>query len=332
MKSLYIIFICVACLTSCSSGSPDIVRIKGLTMGTSYHVQWLGDVNEKAVIQQRIEAILESVNQQMSTYRSDSELSIFNQSQPPYTQIISAEFASVIGQSLQIYQFTQGYFDISIGPLVNLWGFGPDNHPTKQPSMEVIEQVRDEIGLEAVTLNGFALSKNAVRYLDLSAIAKGFAVDQLADYLKGLGYANYLVEIGGEIRASGSKGVGLPWKIAIEAPDINERRVQKILTLSDVAVATSGDYRNFYEVDGKMYSHTIDPFTGSPVQHTLASVTILSSSCAEADALATAMLAMGHVRAKAFAEKHNLRAYLVMRDGDVFTEYLSPAFDGWLNP
>lgn len=319
-------------MVSCSSDTATVVRAKGYTMGTSYTIQWLGDPTQLNNIQTQIDVLLESVNQQMSTYRTDSELSQFNQAKPPYTQSISAEFARVIGQSIEINHLTDGYFDISIGPLVNLWGFGPDKRPSKQPNKALIDTVLGGVGLEAVSLNGVELSKTAQRYLDLSAIAKGFAVDEVAEYLQGLGYANYLVEIGGEIRAGGLKQANTPWKIAIEAPDMNERRVQKVLSIQDVAVATSGDYRNYYEVDGAMFSHTIDPFTGYPVQHTLASVTVLHNSCAQADALATAMLAMGHKKAMAFAEENNLRTYFVMRDGKNYTEYLSPAFERWLKP
>lgn len=331
MKPIYLVLMCFTLLVSCSSNTSTIVRAKGYTMGTSYSIQWLGDASRLTEIQTQIDVLLESVNQQMSTYRKDSELSQFNQAIAPYSQIISPEFSRVIQQSIEINQLTGGYFDISIGPLVNLWGFGPDKRPSKQPSKSAIEAVMQDVGLQAVRLNGVELSKTAQRYLDLSAIAKGFAVDEVADYLQSLGYANYLVEIGGEIRAGGVKQANTPWKIAIEAPDINERRVQKILSLDDVAVATSGDYRNYYEVDGQMFSHTIDPFTGYPVHHTLASVTVLSKSCAQADALATAMLAMGHERAKSFAEKQNLRVYFVMREDKHYTEYLSPAFESWLN-
>ena len=302
-------------------------------MGTAYSVMWpeQSDVQPQDA-KQKIDALLLNINAQMSTYQTTSELSRFNQAKAPYTQEVSPEFAAVLNLSSQIHSLSQGYFDISVGPLVNLWGFGPDKLTQLAPTQDQIEKAQSVIGLSAIELKGQALTKTADRYLDLSAIAKGFAVDEVADLLDSLGLNAYLVEIGGEIRVKGNKAAGLPWKVAVEAPDFSERRVQKILSLKDVAMATSGDYRNYFEDNGERFSHSIDPFTAKPVRHKLASVTIIDTNCARADALATAMLVMGEQKAKEFAVQQGIKAYLIVRNEQGFTEHLSPAFEGWLNP
>ncbi|MEH6346785.1 MAG: FAD:protein FMN transferase [Bermanella sp.] len=308
-------------------------KIQGYTMGTAYSVMWPEQNNvQPQDTKKKVDVLLLNINAQMSTYQKTSELSQFNQAKAPYTQGISPEFAAVLNLSLQIHSLSQGYFDISVGPLVNLWGFGPDKVTQLAPTKEQVEKAQAATGLSAIELKGQTLSKTDDRYLDLSAIAKGFAVDEVAGLLDALGLEAYLVEIGGEIRVKGNKAVGLPWKVAVEAPDFNERRVQKILSLKDVAMATSGDYRNYFEENGERFSHSIDPFTARPVRHKLASVTIIDTSCARADALATAMLVMGEQKAKEFSAQQGIKAYLIVRDEQGFTEHLSPAFESWLNP
>ncbi len=320
-------------LMACSQPSPQLDKIQGRTMGTSYSVLWPAQANISAAsVQPQIDQLLISINAQMSTYQADSELSVFNSAPAPHVQTISPQFAQVMAQSLSLNEFTQGYFDISVGPLVNLWGFGPDMKSLAAPSPEQVAEAQSHIGLQAISLQDGQLQKSQTRYLDLSAIAKGYAVDQVANLMNGLNVPNYLVEIGGEIRVKGQKPQGQAWKVAVEAPDFNERRVQKILPLKDVAMATSGDYRNYFEQNGQRYSHSIDPFTAQPVKHQLASVTIIDESCARADALATAMLVMGEEKAKAFAKQKNIRGYLIVRTQNGFTEHLTPAFERWLNP
>ncbi len=320
-------------LSACSSSSIEIERIQGSTMGTGYSVLWPEVENITSIsVQNKIEQILVRINGQMSTYQEDSELSLFNSATAPYTQTISQQFAHVIDLSLSINRLTHGYFDISVGPLVNLWGFGPDQKSLQVPSAKQVKQAREQVGLESIKLVDFQLSKQHQRYLDLSAIAKGFAVDQVANLLEELNIPSYLVEIGGEIRVKGQKPDNQAWKVAVEAPEIHERRVQKILALQDVAMATSGDYRNYFEENGHRYSHSINPFTAEPVKHKLASVTIIDESCARADALATAMLVMGEEKAIAFAKQENIRGYFIMRTENGFIEHLTPAFDRWVNP
>ena len=325
-----VLLLLISQLVACSSQVSTIDKIHGYTMGTSYSAQWSSISSlDSQQAQSDIDDILLMINQQMSTYQSDSELSLFNQAEPPVSHKISPELREVLELSFALNDLTQGYFDISVGPVVNLWGFGPDKMPNKLPSPDQTAQAKASIGLDVVTLNGTQISKSQQRYLDLSAIAKGYAVDKVADYLESKGAQAYLVEIGGEMRAKGTKSPNKPWRVAVEKPDENLRQVQKIIAMKDAAMATSGDYRNYFEMDGQQYSHTIDPFTANPVKHTLASVTIIDDKCARADALATAMLVMGTKKAKAFALEHDIKAYLIERSPQGFNEYSTPAFIRW---
>ncbi len=319
-------------LMACSEQPIEIDKIHGYTMGTSYTVQWQYSANVNAeTTQQEIDALLKDINQQMSTYQKDSELSRFNASQAPSTQAISPEFFEVMALSLELNALTNGYFDITVGPVVNLWGFGPDKMPTHLPSEAEKQAAQNAIGIAAISIDDQtqSISKQAQRYIDLSAIAKGYAVDKVAELLEAKQLAHYLVEIGGEMRVKGNKGADKPWRVAVEKPDEALRSVHKVFEIKDAAMATSGDYRNYFEMDGQQYSHTIDPFTAMPVKHTLTSVTIIDDQCARADALATAMLVMGAEKAKAFAEEQGIKAYLIERSVDGFKEYSSPAFDRW---
>ncbi|MCP5334296.1 MAG: FAD:protein FMN transferase [Oceanospirillaceae bacterium] len=318
-----ILFLTVAC-----SESPiPVERIQGYTMGTTYHIQWRKHEGaDAAVMQPKVDALLAHVNQQMSTYIPDSELSLFNKTPAPAKIPASSELRFVLSQSLEINHMSGGYFDVTVGPLVNLWGFGPDEMNEKKPSDEQIRIAKAEVGSDALSIGDDWVAKSAQRYVDLSAIAKGFGVDQVAALLEQQGIKDYLVEIGGELRIKGQKQPGMNWKVAVEAPDVSERRVQKVLSVADIGMATSGDYRNYFEVNGERFSHTIDPFTGSPVRHKLASVTILHPQCSMADGLATTMMVMGEEKAPAFATAHNIAAYFIVSTDNGFKEIMTPAF------
>lgn len=312
---------------ACSESPIPVERIQGYTMGTTYHIQWRKHEGaDAAVMQPKVDALLARVNQQMSTYIPDSELSLFNKTPAPAKIPASSELRFVLSQSLEINHMSGGYFDVTVGPLVNLWGFGPDEMNEKKPSDEQIRIAKAEVGSDALTIGDNWIAKSAQRYVDLSAIAKGFGVDQVAALLEQQSIKDYLVEIGGELRIKGQKQPGLNWKVAVEAPDVSERRVQKVLSVADIGMATSGDYRNYFEVNGERFSHTIDPFTGSPVRHKLASVTILHPQCSMADGLATTMMVMGEEKAPAFAIAHNIAAYFIVSTDNGFKEIMTPAF------
>jgi thiamine biosynthesis lipoprotein len=211
---------------------------------------------------------------------------------------------------------------------VNLWGFGPQQRPETVPSESEIESIRDYVGLDKIVLSETTLTKrHPLVYVDLSTIAKGYAVDELANMLIGHGIVNFLVEIGGEMRVKGQKGNRQPWRIAIEKPVTNERAIQQIVSIGDNAVATSGDYRNYYEENGVRYSHLIDPVTGKPIQHDTVAVTVVNHSSMVADGLATAFMVMDWQQAMDLCESNNIAALLIRKEGDAFKEYRSTAFE-----
>jgi thiamine biosynthesis lipoprotein len=218
--------------------------------------------------------------------------------------------------------------DVTVGPLVNLWGFGPQNRPEKVPTEKLIETTRQKIGLDKLKIGTTWASKSQPDlYIDLSTVAKGYAVDKLAELLQTFSINNYLVEIGGEMRLAGKKASGEPWKIAIEKPETEQRAIQKIISVGDNAVATSGDYRNYYEQNGVRYSHLINPTTGYPIKHNLVSVTVVHASSMTADGLATALNVMGKEKALELAEKYGIAVLLITKEKDSFTEYTSTKFE-----
>ncbi len=313
------------------------IAISGVTMGTSYSVK-IGssvagsrplesvDAPSKVApyehLQNRIRDRLAEIDQRMSTYRDDSEVTRFNRSPANEWFTVSAETAQVVQKAMEVSEQTAGAFDITVGPLVRLWNFGPSSQQQRTvPSDSAIEQAKTLTGYSHL---GVRLTPPALRKaidaleIDLSGIAKGYAVDQVAIVLESEGISNYLVEIGGEIRTSGQRSMGdsaeHQWIVGIESPQSDKRAIATTLALKDAAMASSGDYRNFFEVDGVRYSHTIDPRTGRPIQHSLAAATVVSSDCATADALATALLVMGD-DAETFAERYQIRSLFFAHDG-----------------
>ncbi len=334
-KRLVVWLLAVFVLAGCSdSEKKQLVGFEGSTMGTSYSVRWVAkDDRQVAGIQQAVEERLALINQQMSTYIPDSEVSRFNALRSGEMPV-SAELANLIQRSQSLSQQTGGAFDITVGPLVNLWGFGPEGRVVSAPSSDRIESLRTRVGYQklGVSQNPPLLTKATNLQVDLSAIAKGYAVDQLASLLVANGIKNYLVEIGGELKLSGSKPNGESWRIAIETPLTTERAAQQVLPISNIAMATSGDYRNYFEENGVRYSHTINPLTGAPINHALVSVTVLHSSCADADALATALMVMGDKEGVEFAERHDMAAYFLIKaqEGAQFESYATAKFDALL--
>jgi thiamine biosynthesis lipoprotein len=320
-------------LGGCSEGRQrQTLRLQGETMGTTWSVQVVeppADL-DSAALESRIRTRLDAVNAQMSTYDPDSELSRFNRTSSRDWLPVSAGLAKVVALASEISGLSSGAFDVTVGPLVNLWGFGPGAVRADLPSKGDVDDALARVGHEhlAVRQSKPALRKSTTGlYVDLSAIAKGYGVDELVGVLESLGLTDYLVEIGGELRGRGLNATGQPWRIAIERPDAGVREVFAVVPLRDLAMATSGDYRNFFEVDGQHYSHTIDPSTGWPVRHRLASVTVLDGSCARADALATALLVLGPDRGLELAERLGIAAMLILREDDGYRTIASRAFE-----
>ncbi|WP_363317822.1 FAD:protein FMN transferase [uncultured Amphritea sp.] len=300
-------------------------------MGTSFTVKWVSSDNSRDTsLPAQIDQLLVEVNNSMSTYQKDSELSRINQMPAGDSAMLSDGLAEVLNKALEISQSSGGAFDVTVGPLVNLWGFGPDGRVIRAPDDAEIEALRQRVGYHYIKLSGNQLNRERNVYIDLSAIAKGYGVDQVANLLEKAGINAYLVEIGGELRARGNKPDGSHWKIAIEAPVAGERIVQRIIEVRDVGIATSGDYRNYFEENGIRFSHTIDPATGKPINHRLASVTVLAEDCAEADALATAMMVLGPDQAETYAEQQGVEALLIIKSDDGFIEKMTPGFSNYL--
>ncbi len=277
----------------------------------------------------QIKQLLDKLNGQMSTYLQDSELSKINQNQTGEWINVSDALYEVLKQAKLTSELSQGAFDITVGPLVNLWGFGPSEMSYKAPEDKKVKQLLLNIGYKNLLYNDETHQvKKAIPllYLDLSAIAKGYAVDRVGMLLEAQGIENYMVEIGGELRLKGLNIQNKPWRIAIEKPTINMRVIEKVLPLSNIALATSGDYRNFFEQNGIRFSHTIDPHTGKPITHKLASVTILSDTTMKADALATAFMVLGEDKGYQLAEKENIKALFIIKTKDGFKEKATNSF------
>ena len=305
-------------------------------MGTTFSVKivknnflLLGDSAKKIhELDAGINAVLEKVNRQMSTYRKDSEISRFNSYKKTDWFKVSLDTANVVLASIKVSEKSGGKFDITIGHLVNLWGFGKDFFSGKIPSLNEIKNLRKRVGYHnlEVKLNPPELRKKIPElYCDLSAIAKGYGVDKVAQYLNESGFYNWLVEVGGEIRVRGRNGNGELWHLGIQSPG-NESKITRVVSISDSSMATSGDYHNYFEKNGVRYSHTIDPSTGYPIRHKLVSVTVMGKNCMMADALATAIDVMGPEIGYKFAVKEGLAVLLIKKDISGFIEKMTPDF------
>jgi len=307
------------------------LHMSGHTMGTTYSIKYRPTQNTPPLnsMQMEVDALLTEINQTMSTYDPESELSRFNRLRTTDWVSASPSLRAVLKTALEIGAQSEGAFDITVGPLVNLWGFGPDVHPDHIPLESDIAAARTRSGLDKVTLSDTQSAMRKHRpdvFLDLSGIAKGYGVDRVAELMTAHGINHYMVEIGGEIRVRGLKDRETPWRIAIEKPLPGERSVHTMLALSDMALATSGNYRNFFDIAGRRYSHTIDPTTGWPVDHHLVSVTVLAETSMRADAWATAFQVLGPERGIAIAERHNLPVLFVIEKDGQFEERVCCAF------
>jgi thiamine biosynthesis lipoprotein len=316
-------------LSACSQPAPEAIRLQGKTMGTTWSavipvpVEGGAAFPDSAVLQAGLEGVLTAVNDQMSTWQPDSELSQFNRYQQTGWFPVSAQLARVTQAAIEVSQFSLGAYDVTVGPLVNLWGFGAGKATGSPavPEQAAIDAALLNVGFDklAVRLNPPALRKEtAGLYVDLSSIAKGYGVDQLAEYLNQLGATDYMVEIGGEIHTRGRSPRGDDWRIAVEKPVDLGQSVQQGLRLSSGGLATSGDYRNYFRAGGQRYSHTLDPVSGYPVKHSLASVSVMAESTMLADAYATMLMAMGEVKGRAFAVQQGLDAYFIWRTDSGF--------------
>ena len=310
--------------------------LEGKTMGTVWRVS-LADVDSarKAELQQRIQQVLDSDDAELSTWKPTSVLSRFNQSRELTPQPVSENMADIVTMALRIGAKTHGAMDITVGPLVNLWGFGPTKQPAHTPDDAQIAAAKAQTGLQHLRViqgaGGQWLQKDLPGlYVDLSTVGEGFATDHLARLMEQQGINNYLVSVGGAVLSRGVNAQRQPWRVAIQKPTDRENAVQARVDLQGHGISTSGSYRNYYELDGKRVSHVIDPVTGRPIEHKLVSATVIATTALEADGWDTGLMVLGSEKAKALAIQQQLAVYLITKEGDRFTSWMSPQFAAFL--
>ncbi len=312
-------------LVGCAGQPPAAgeTLISGQTMGSAWTVKLAGPLPASAeVLRAGAQARFDAVNLALSTYRADSGLSRFNAVDTGEWVDIDAELGEVLAYALSLAEESGGAYDVTVGPLVNLWGFGPDPATNQVPASAVIEAARARVGWRGVEVDlaNHRARKHPGMRVDLSSLGKGRGVDRVAEYLDGQGVANYLIDLSGKLRARGRNAHGAPWRVAVERPAADVSTgvpaiESSVVALRDESVATAGDYRRFFESGGRHYSHIIDPRTGYPVDHATVSATAMASGCMQADALATVIMVMPPAEAMALAERLRLRVLLIEHAG-----------------
>ena len=333
------VFLALLALGACSPGPPP-EQFNGHTMGTTYSVTVASHPRDvgRETIQSVVDDVLDEVNQNLSTYDPLSDISRFNSSATTDPMVVSPSLRAVAAIAREVSAATGGAFDITVGPLVQAWGFGVASPaPAMVPGPGDIDRLRAEVGFAKLELvaDGRSLRKTVpALQLDVNGIAPGYAVDLIAERFDALGVRDYLVELGGEVRARGRSARGRAWRVAVEAPFGGERKPYALVELDDLAISTSGDYRDFRELNGTRVSHTIDPRTGAPVAHRLASVSVVHPSTALADAYSTALMVLGPEAGMALALRLGLAALFIERntDGRGFSDRFTPEFDRLRRP
>ena len=309
-----------------------LVTIRGTTMGTTYNVSIKHHDAERLrqTIHKEIETILDAVNLEMSNWDKSSSISEFNNLKKTVPIPITGSLAKILSEANKVHDQSEGAFDVTLMPLTDIWGFGKKSLK-KVPSAQDVETALKSVGQKRLlVLDQKRLTlrkKSKDTSVDLSGIAKGFAIDQISGSLKARGISDFLVEIGGDLYASGEKGPKSPWVIGVEKPDQRLGQVNVIIHIANKAIATSGDYRNFFEKNSRRYSHIIDPKTGRPISHQTASVTVVADNAMNADAWATAMMVLGAKKGLVIAEKNNLAVFFISRKGAMFESVASTHFN-----
>lgn len=306
--------------------------LAGDTMGTTWSARITAQpAADLAALTAMVQRALDAVVAQMSPWEPLSDLSRFNRAPAGTWTPLPADMATVLRRSLEIAEATGGAFDPTLGALTDLWGFGPRPFSGQPPPRDAVEAARRAGGWKRIVLDGDALFQPGGLRLDLNGVAKGFGVDQAAAALERAGVKSYLVEVGGELRGTGAKPDGQPWWVELERPPAANDALRTIVALHGLSVATSGDYRRFFDHDGRRYAHTLDPASGAPCDHGVVSVTVLAETCMDADAWATTLTVMGPEAALAFATAHDLPALIVSRKGGALEERLSPPLSAMLD-
>lgn len=326
-----------AVLIVLSERDNEIQQLSGYTMGTTYKLQFVDPPANVTTtqIQQDISQLLNRLDRQVfSTYEEQSELSRFNRAPVGQPFRVSSELLEVVMLAQEISELTTGAFDVTVGPLVNLWGFGPATSRQQVPSQQQVQRARARIGMRYLLVNPeqSSMIRSADIYVDLSGIAKGYVVDQVAVYFDSIGINDYFLEIGGELKIKGLKPGDQFWVPAVERPVDTAPQVFQILNSQgeELALAGSGDYRNYFEIDGVRYSHELDPRTGMPVTHNLAAVYVIALETARADALATAFMVLGYEAGLELARNNDLAVFFIVRTGNELQSHHTEQFDRYI--
>lgn len=320
----------VLVLSALSGCGKSVERFGGPTMGSSYTVQFVptGKSPDAAKLKTEVDAILAGLDEQFSTYRDDSVISRFNALPAGACMALPADMLKLWRYGEELSQQSGGAFDLTVEPLMNLWGFGPQSRREQVPAPADLERERARVGHQHLRLEGEQLCKDVNAQLDFDSIVAGYAVDQVSARLAELGLTDYLVEITGELRAVGRKPDGTPWRIALEVPSgERERQVERSVAVDGFGLSTSGDYRNYFEEGGQRYSHTFDPRSGTPVRHSLAAVTVADAQALRADGLSTLLMVLGPEEGYTFAERNGLAAFFIVRQGEGFVTRATPRFE-----
>ena len=318
----------IVVLSACGNGD-SMESFGGPTMGSTYSIKYVRRAGLPAAADVRVEVekILADIDRQLSTYRSDSDIERFNDLPANRCQKMPASILKLIRVGEQLSEQSEGSYDLTVEPLLNLWGFGPQGREEKVPAEQALARARQRVGYQHLRIEGDQLCKDAAVEVDFNSIAAGYAVDTIAARLEALGIHDYLAEATGELKAAGKKLDGSPWRIALEEPRDDQQVAERIVAVDGFGLSTSGDYRNYFEQGGRRYSHTFDARTGAPVSNTLASVTVIHPSALMADGLSTLLLILGPERGWDYAEKHDIGAFFVIRADTGFVTRTSHAFE-----
>ncbi|MFJ2467241.1 FAD:protein FMN transferase [Pseudomonas sp. NPDC087615] len=315
-------------LSGCGNGDA-MESFGGPAMGSTWSVKYVrhAGLADPAKVRSEVEGILGEVDRQLSTYRSDSDIERFNALPANSCQAVPASVLELIWVGEQLAEQSEGTYDLTVEPLMNLWGFGPQGREEKIPDTAALAEVMLRVGYQHLRIEGGQLCKDAAVEVDFNSIAAGYAVDTIAARLDAMGIHDYLAEATGELKAKGKKLDGSPWRIALEEPRDDQQVAQRIINVNGYGVSTSGDYRNYFLHNGRRYSHTFDARSGAPVLHNLASVTVIHPQALMADGLSTLLLILGPERAWAYAEKHDIGAFFVIRADTGFVIRTTQAFE-----
>ncbi|MBC2657223.1 FAD:protein FMN transferase [Pseudomonas sp. MSSRFD41] len=318
----------MALLAGCGAGE-RLESISGPTMGSTWSVQYVRPSGgpQATAVKAEVEAILAEVDRQMSTYRSDSDIERFNRLPAHACQPMPEPVLQLVRVGEQLSRGSDGAFDLTVEPLLDLWGFGPQGRVEKVPDATALAEVRRRVGHGLLRIEGSQLCKDAAVEVDFNSIAAGYAVDRIAARLAELGISSYLAEATGELKAAGRKPGGAPWRVALEEPRDDRQVAERVIAVDGYGVSTSGDYRHYFEQDGQRYSHTFDARLGRPITHKLAAVTVVHRSALMADGLSTLLLILGPEAGWDYAKKNDIAAFFVLRADTGFVTRGNPAFE-----